>query len=47
MTGQPMEFNRFLHTWLICILITILGQSSGMLVGAAFDTQVIHNLKHI
>ncbi|XP_031772254.1 ATP-binding cassette sub-family G member 4-like isoform X2 [Apis florea] len=39
MTGQPMEFNRFLHTWLICILITILGQSSGMLVGAAFDTQ--------
>ncbi|CAL7935410.1 unnamed protein product [Xylocopa violacea] len=39
-TGQPMECDRFLRTWLICILTTILGQSSGMLVGAAFDTQI-------
>ncbi|XP_060833124.1 ATP-binding cassette sub-family G member 4-like isoform X3 [Bombus pascuorum] len=40
MTGQPMECDRFLRTWLICILTTILGQSSGMLVGAAFDTHM-------
>ncbi|KZC04864.1 ATP-binding cassette sub-family G member 4 [Dufourea novaeangliae] len=37
MTGQPMECDRFLRTWLICILTAILGQSSGMLVGVAFD----------
>ncbi|XP_003396323.2 ATP-binding cassette sub-family G member 4 isoform X1 [Bombus terrestris] len=40
MTGQPMQCDRFLRTWLICILTTILGQSSGMLVGAAFDTHM-------
>ncbi|KOC63206.1 ATP-binding cassette sub-family G member 4 [Habropoda laboriosa] len=40
MTGQPMECNRFMRTWLICVLTTILGQSSGMLVGAAFNTHL-------
>ncbi|XP_031825993.2 ATP-binding cassette sub-family G member 4 [Nomia melanderi] len=37
MTGQYMECDRFFRTWLICILTTILGQSSGMLVGVAFN----------
>ncbi|OAD59624.1 ATP-binding cassette sub-family G member 1 [Eufriesea mexicana] len=40
MTGQPMEHNRFFRTWLICILTTILGQSSGMLIGVAFNTHL-------
>ncbi|CAK9797702.1 ATP-binding cassette subfamily G member 4 [Anthophora quadrimaculata] len=40
MTGQPMECSRFMRTWLICVLTTILGQSSGMLVGAAFNTHL-------
>ncbi|XP_078041380.1 ATP-binding cassette sub-family G member 4 [Augochlora pura] len=40
MTGQPLECNRFFRIWLICILTTILGQSSGMLVGSAFDQQL-------
>ncbi|XP_026672323.1 ATP-binding cassette sub-family G member 4-like isoform X2 [Ceratina calcarata] len=40
MTGQPMECDRFLRTWLICVLTTILGQSSGMLVGVAFNTHL-------
>lgn len=43
MTGQPMQCDRFLRTWLICILTTILGQSSGMLIGAAFDTHVMYD----
>lgn len=40
MTGQPMEYDRFLRTWLLCVLTTILGQSSGMLIGAAFNVQL-------
>ncbi|XP_076169712.1 ATP-binding cassette sub-family G member 4 isoform X2 [Ptiloglossa arizonensis] len=40
MTGQPIECNRFFCTWLICVLTTILGQSSGMLVGVAFNTHL-------
>ncbi|XP_076674675.1 ATP-binding cassette subfamily G member 4 [Andrena cerasifolii] len=40
MTGQPMECDRFLRTWLICILTTVLGQSSGMLVGVTFNTNL-------
>ncbi|XP_043528452.1 ATP-binding cassette sub-family G member 4-like isoform X1 [Frieseomelitta varia] len=40
MTGQPMERDRFLRTWLLCVLTTIVGQSSGMLIGAAFNTQL-------
>lgn len=40
MTGQPMECNRFTQAWLVCVLLTILGQSVGIAVGAAFDTQL-------
>lgn len=40
MTGQPVEYDRFLRTWLICVLTTILGQSSGMLIGVAFNTHL-------
>ncbi|XP_034180185.1 ATP-binding cassette sub-family G member 4 isoform X1 [Osmia lignaria lignaria] len=40
MTGQPMESHRFFRTWLICVLTTILGQSSGMLVGVTFNTNL-------
>ncbi|XP_054012492.1 ATP-binding cassette sub-family G member 1-like isoform X1 [Hylaeus anthracinus] len=40
MTGQPIECVRFVRTWLICILTTVVGQSSGMLVGVAFDTHL-------
>ncbi|XP_076287104.1 ATP-binding cassette sub-family G member 4 isoform X2 [Lasioglossum baleicum] len=40
MTGQLMECNRFFRIWFICILTTILGQSSGMLVGVAFQQQL-------
>ncbi|XP_076622323.1 ATP-binding cassette sub-family G member 4 isoform X2 [Colletes latitarsis] len=40
MTGQPMECDRLFRTWLICILTTMLGQSSGMLVGVAFDAHL-------
>ncbi|XP_018392567.1 PREDICTED: ATP-binding cassette sub-family G member 4-like [Cyphomyrmex costatus] len=40
LTGQPMEYNRFLQTWNICLLITILGQTVGILTGIAFGTQL-------
>ncbi|XP_043684734.1 ATP-binding cassette sub-family G member 1-like [Vespula pensylvanica] len=40
MTGQPMERNSLMQAWLVCILHTILGQSVGITVGAAFDTQI-------
>ncbi|XP_012140093.1 ATP-binding cassette sub-family G member 4 isoform X3 [Megachile rotundata] len=46
LTGQPMECFRFFRTWLICVLTTILGQSSGMLVGVTFSTDVINYLNH-
>lgn len=42
-----MEHNRFFRTWLICILTTILGQSSGMLIGVAFNTHVINDSRSI
>ncbi|XP_018308098.1 ATP-binding cassette sub-family G member 4 [Mycetomoellerius zeteki] len=40
MTGQPMEYDRFLQTWGICLLITIIGQTVGILTGAAFGTEI-------
>lgn len=40
LTGQPMECNRFVQAWLVTILLTILGQSVGIAVGAAFNTQL-------
>ncbi|KAL0103652.1 hypothetical protein PUN28_017728 [Cardiocondyla obscurior] len=39
MTGQPMEYYRMLQMWSVCLLITILGQTVGILTGAAFGTQ--------
>ncbi|KYN29408.1 ATP-binding cassette sub-family G member 4 [Trachymyrmex cornetzi] len=40
MTGQPMEYDRFLQTWSVCLLITIIGQTFGILTGTAFDTEL-------
>jgi len=40
MTGQPMEYNRILQAWGVCLLITILGQTLGIFIGAAFGTEV-------
>lgn len=40
MTGQPMECQRFFQTWIICVLTTVLGQSSGILTGVMFNTQI-------
>ncbi|XP_071634446.1 ATP-binding cassette sub-family G member 4-like [Temnothorax longispinosus] len=39
MTGQPMEYIRILQMWSVCLLITILGQTVGILTGAAFGTE--------
>ncbi|XP_071557288.1 ATP-binding cassette sub-family G member 4-like isoform X3 [Temnothorax nylanderi] len=39
MTGQPMEYVRILQMWSVCLLITILGQTVGILTGAAFGTE--------
>ncbi|XP_015178266.1 PREDICTED: ATP-binding cassette sub-family G member 1-like isoform X2 [Polistes dominula] len=46
LTGQPMEWNCFMKTWLICILHTILAQSVGIAVGAAFDTNELSSFLH-
>ncbi|KYM75696.1 ABC transporter G family member 13 [Atta colombica] len=40
MTGQPMEYDRFLQTWSVCLLITIIGQTFGILTGTAFGTEL-------
>ncbi|KAG7202357.1 hypothetical protein KM043_018684 [Ampulex compressa] len=40
LTGQPMECERILKTCLIGVLITILGQSVGMITGTAFNTHI-------
>ncbi|XP_072765400.1 ATP-binding cassette sub-family G member 1 isoform X2 [Anoplolepis gracilipes] len=40
MTGQPMEPDRILKAWSIGVLITILGQTVGILTGSAFDTEI-------
>ncbi|XP_071634441.1 ATP-binding cassette sub-family G member 1-like [Temnothorax longispinosus] len=39
MTGQPMEYIRILQMWSVGLLITIIGQTAGMLTGAAFGTK--------
>ncbi|XP_018338581.1 PREDICTED: ATP-binding cassette sub-family G member 4-like [Trachymyrmex septentrionalis] len=39
-TGQPMEYDRFLQTWSVCLLITIIGQTFGILTGTAFGTEL-------
>ncbi|XP_043485839.1 ATP-binding cassette sub-family G member 1-like isoform X1 [Polistes fuscatus] len=40
LTGQPMEWNSCMKTWVICFLHTILAQSVGIAVGAAFNTDI-------
>ncbi|KYM75697.1 ATP-binding cassette sub-family G member 1 [Atta colombica] len=40
MTGQPMEYERILKIWSICLLITILGQTSGIFAGVVFGTEL-------
>ncbi|XP_014486853.1 PREDICTED: ATP-binding cassette sub-family G member 4-like isoform X2 [Dinoponera quadriceps] len=40
MTGQPMDFHRVLPVWIICVLLTIIGQTVGILIGAAFKTDI-------
>lgn len=40
MTGQPIESDRVLQAWSICVLMTILGQTVGILTGSAFDTEI-------
>ncbi|KAG5335416.1 ABCG4 protein, partial [Acromyrmex charruanus] len=40
MTGQPMEYERILKVWGICLLITILGQTSGIFGGVVFGTEL-------
>ncbi|XP_012525984.1 ATP-binding cassette sub-family G member 4 [Monomorium pharaonis] len=40
MTGQPMEYDRILQMWSICVLIVILGQTLGILAGTAFNAEM-------
>ncbi|XP_011686839.1 PREDICTED: ATP-binding cassette sub-family G member 4-like isoform X2 [Wasmannia auropunctata] len=40
MTGQPMEYDRILGVWGICLLITIFGQTLGIFLGTAFGTEM-------
>ncbi|CAK1540628.1 unnamed protein product [Leptosia nina] len=35
LTSQPMDINRLGLAWLVCVLITILAQTFGLVVGAA------------
>ncbi|XP_077275252.1 ATP-binding cassette sub-family G member 1-like isoform X3 [Temnothorax americanus] len=39
MTGQPMEYIKILQMWTVGLLTTILGQTAGILIGAAFGTK--------
>ncbi|KAJ4429952.1 hypothetical protein ANN_22156 [Periplaneta americana] len=40
LTYQPFEWSRFTQFWVLCVLVTILGQTMGLAIGAAFDAQV-------
>ncbi|XP_011706597.1 PREDICTED: ATP-binding cassette sub-family G member 4-like, partial [Wasmannia auropunctata] len=40
MTGQPMEYDRILKVWGVCLLIMILGQTFGIFAGTAFGTEI-------
>ncbi|XP_043482367.1 ATP-binding cassette sub-family G member 4-like [Leptopilina heterotoma] len=40
LTGQPCEVTRFVQSWIICVLFTILAQSMGIVTGAAFNTDI-------
>ncbi|XP_012064564.1 PREDICTED: ATP-binding cassette sub-family G member 4-like [Atta cephalotes] len=39
-TGQPMEYDRILRVWGISLLITIIGQTIGILSGTIFGTEL-------
>ncbi|KAI8422626.1 hypothetical protein MSG28_006407 [Choristoneura fumiferana] len=40
LTSQPMEIQRLSLAWAICVLITILAQTYGLVVGTAFSVKV-------
>ncbi|XP_069686813.1 ATP-binding cassette sub-family G member 1-like isoform X2 [Periplaneta americana] len=40
LTCQPFEWSRFTQFWVLCVLVTILGQTMGLAIGAAFDAQL-------
>ncbi|KAH0948369.1 hypothetical protein HN011_010645 [Eciton burchellii] len=40
LTGQLMAFDRICQAWSICVLITILGQTLGILTGVAFNVEI-------
>ncbi|XP_018392592.1 PREDICTED: ATP-binding cassette sub-family G member 1-like [Cyphomyrmex costatus] len=40
MTGQPMEYERILQVWCVCLLITILGQTIGIFAGVVLGTEL-------
>ncbi|KAG5320042.1 ABCG1 protein, partial [Acromyrmex heyeri] len=39
-TGQPMEYDRILRVWGICLLITMLGQTIGIFSGIMFGAEL-------
>ncbi|XP_073949040.1 ABC transporter G family member 2-like [Choristoneura fumiferana] len=40
LTSQPMEIQRLSLAWAICVLITILAQTYGLVVGTAFSVKL-------
>ncbi|CAH4029320.1 unnamed protein product [Pieris brassicae] len=40
LTSQPLEVDRLGLAWLICILVTILAQTFGLVIGAACDVEL-------
>ncbi|PSN36495.1 ATP-binding cassette sub-family G member 4 [Blattella germanica] len=40
LTNQPYDVDRMLKTWVLCVVITICGQTMGLLLGAIFDAQL-------
>ncbi|XP_029163792.1 ATP-binding cassette sub-family G member 4-like [Nylanderia fulva] len=40
LSGQPMESNRIFGVWIVGVLITILGQTIGILMGVAFTLEM-------
>ncbi|KAJ9578087.1 hypothetical protein L9F63_025052 [Diploptera punctata] len=40
LSGQPYDLDRILKSWVLCILMTVCGQTLGLLLGAIFDVQL-------
>ncbi|XP_011690607.1 PREDICTED: ATP-binding cassette sub-family G member 4-like [Wasmannia auropunctata] len=40
MTGQPMEYDRILKVWSVCLLTMIIGLTFGIFLGAAFGAEI-------